>query len=498
MLDGERLVLSRLCASAGCRLLGMAGPNERAGATRPNVVLINCDDLGYGDLGCYGSKLHKTPAIDTLADGGMLFSDFYMAAPVCSASRAALLTGCYPPRIGFGLGVLFPGQRFGLDSGELSIARLLKGAGYATKAVGKWHCGDQPEFLPTRHGFDSYYGLPYSNDMGVQARRSDGSWEHVKAWMDAAGIAYPFPPLPLVADEEVVEEQPDQSTLTARYVEESVRFIRANANRPFLLYLAHIYVHVPIYVQERFARASRNGPYGAAVECIDWATAVLVRELRRLGIEENTLVIFTSDNGSRARGEGGSNYPLRGTKGTTWEGGMRVPCVARWPGRIPAGSTCSELATSMDLLPTIARACAAPMPEGHQIDGRDISELLAGRPGARSPHDAFFFYAGNNLEAVRAGRFKLHVAKAGSERLELYDLAEDPGETRDISAGNPALVAEMQEHVRRAREDLGDARLGIKGANVRGPGEVSDPAPLTTFDPSHPYYIAEYDLSDSG
>jgi arylsulfatase A-like enzyme len=467
----------------------------------PNIVLVNCDDLGYGDLGCYGSSRNETPHLDRLAAEGTLLTDFYMASPVCSPSRAALLTGCYPPRIGFGhfdgLPVLFPGQRYGLHPDEVTIAKVLSGTGYATKHVGKWHCGDQAPFLPTRHGFDGYYGIPYSNDMGRQ-RMPDDFPELEDAIAGALHIpGWRYPPLPLLHDDDVIEAQPDQASLTARFVEESVRFVRAHRDRPFFLYLAHIYVHLPIYVQERFARASRNGSYGAAVATIDWAAGVLLAELQQLGLDADTMVIFTSDNGSRARDEGGSNLPLRGTKGTTWEGGMRVPCIARWPGRIPAGATSATLTTAMDLFPTLAGVAAAPTPAGRTIDGRDILPVLLGDTDA-SPHEAFFYYSGCDLEAVRAGRWKLHVARDRETVEELYDLVDDVGETRDVHAEHPDVVATLLRHAERARAELGDERLGVEGAGVRPVGEVAQPTPLTTFDPYHPYYMAEYDLADRG
>ena len=464
---------------------------------RPNVVLINCDDLGWGDLGCYGSMLNKTPALDRLAAEGIRFDSFYVASPVCSPSRGALLTGCYPPRIGFGsfdgLPVLFPGQAIGLPATEISLARVLSDAGYRTQMIGKWHCGDQPDFLPTNHGFEHYFGLPYSNDMGRQ--------------VDRPTFLPEMPPLPLLIDGEVVEQQPDQSSLTERYVFEAVRFMRAVRDEPFFLYLAHMYVHVPIYVQERFARQSTNGPYGAAVESIDWATSVIVRELHALGLDDNTIVIFTSDNGSLGNNPspyggdraplGASNGPFRGTKGTTWEGGQRVPGIVRWPGRINAGRVSHEIVTAMDLYPTLAACCGTTVPNDRIVDGRDISPIWFDT-AATSPHGAFYYYWMNNLEAVRCGKWKLHFSKRQIEMCELYDLNADRGESNDVAAQHPDVVADLEAWAELARTSLGDARLGRVGADVRPVGRVDDPTPLTTYDADHPYYIAEYDLSDRG
>lgn len=464
---------------------------------RPNVVLINCDDLGYGDLGCYGSTRNDTPALDRLADEGVRFTDFYMASPVCSPSRAALLTGNYPPRVGFaefdGLPVLFPGQPLGLDPAEVTISSMLSAAGYATAHVGKWHCGDQPEFLPTRHGFDTSFGIPYSNDMGRQAPMENGF--DVMRYLREHGhdVAEEYPPLPLLLDDEVLEQQPDQASLTARFVSESVRFIRANHDRPFFLYFAHIYVHLPIYVQERFAAASRNGSYGAAVASIDWAADVLLAELRRLGLDDDTIVIFTSDNGSRARGEGGSNDPLRGTKGETWEGGMRVPCIVRWPGMATPGHTCDDVASALDLLPTLAAAAGASPTAA--VDGRDLTPLLGGSERGAEP---FFYYRGPHLEAVRDGRWKLHVARGGEPVVELYDLVVDVGETADVAAEHPDVVTRLRTVVDEMVAELGDARLEVDGNGVRACGQVADGVPLTEFDPTHPYYASEYDLADRG
>lgn len=454
---------------------------------RPNIILINCDDLGFGDLGCYGSAVNDTPHIDRLAAEGTRFTDFYMASGVCTPSRGAMLTGCYPGRIGFDdfsrAWVLFPGDPEGLSTDETTFASVCKRAGYATQMVGKWHCGDQSAFLPTRHGFDHYYGLPYSNDMGRQR-----------------GHAHPWPPLPLIRDEEVIEAQPDMASLTQRYVEESVRFIRDNRDGPFLLYFAHMYVHLPLIVPEHLAARSRNGAYGAAVMAIDWATGVLMHELDRLGIAEDTLILFTSDNGSKGPDFGGSNGSLRGHKGTTFEGGQRLPLLARWPGTVPAGRVCRELCASIDLLPTIA-ALSGGEPGALPIDGVDISGLLRGE-GA-TPREHFAYFCRSRLEAVRDARFKLFVGRYDRTRhpiemefqplCELYDLDNDIGETTDVAEAHPAVVARL----RAVADDL-IARIGPDGSERRPVGRVADPVPLTSYDPADPYFAAEYDLADSG
>ena len=464
-----------------------------AAGSRPNIVLINCDDLGYGDLGCYGSEHHDTPALDRLAAEGVRFTDFYAASPVCSPSRGALLTGCYPPRIGFGafdgLPVLFPGQPVGLGPTEVSLGRLLADAGYDTLMVGKWHCGDQPGFLPTDHGFDRYFGLPYSNDMGRQSGTAAGD----------DGEQPGYPPLPLLRDDEVVEQQPDQVTLTGRYLDEVLRFIGEHADdgdAPFFAYLAHMYVHLPIYVEERFAEASRNGRYGAAVASIDWVTGEILRRLEALGLDDRTIVVFTSDNGALDREPGGSNLPLRGSKGTTWEGGFRVPGIARWPGHIGAGRTSSEVVTAMDLYATFAALAGATLPADRVLDGRDLSGVLF--DGAASPHESFAYYWMDDLCAVRAGRWKLHLARHRQPVIELYDLVADPAESTDVAAEEPDVVADLSALAERHRRRLGDGRLGIVGEEVRSIGRVPAPRPLTTYDPAHPYFAAEYDLPDRG
>lgn len=462
---------------------------------RPNVILINCDDLGYGDLGCYGSQLNKTPALDQLANEGIRFTSFYMASPVCSPSRGALLTGCYPPRFSFGLfeglPVLFPGQAVGLPQTEISIARILRDVGYRTQMIGKWHCGDQDGFLPVNHGFEHYFGLPYSNDMGRQANHPDG-------------IPVP-PPLPLLLDGEVVEQQPDQASLTERYVQEAVRFMRDAQDDPFFLYLAHMYVHVPIYVTEERLSTSQNGVYGAAVESIDWATKVIMRELSDLGLDENTIVIFTSDNGSLAEKKiygtnvptGGSNQPLRGTKTTTWEGGQRVPTIVRWKGTIAPQQVNNELLTSMDLYPTLAHFCGAAVPNDRVIDGRDVSDIWLGN-STESPHESFVYYAGNTLEAIRDARWKLHFAKGKQEVFELYDLDNDVSESTNVYSENSEVVERLTALANEWRQELGDARLSLIGSGIRPIGRVESPRPLTTFDPNYPYVTAEYDLDHKG
>ncbi len=484
------------------------------GPTRPNILLINCDDLGYGDVGCYGSKHHHTPQLDRMAAEGVRLTDFYMASPVCTPSRGAMLTGCYPNRIGFddfdGVPVLFPGHSKGLHPEEKTVATLLREQGYATALVGKWHCGDQPPFLPTQHGFDQYFGLPYSNDMGRQAHPGRREWigDFEKRFDVSYGNGpdpetWSYPPLPLMRGEEVVQEQPDQAALTERYVGECVDFIRANKERPFFLYFAQMYVHLPVYVPEPFLKRSRNGRYGAAVEHVDWSVGVLLDELQRQGLDENTLVVFTSDNGSRARGEGGSNAPLRGTKATCWEGGQRVPMIARWPGVIPAGTVCSEVASAMDFLPTFVGLANGEPPPDRIIDGRDIFPLLHGDEGATSPHTAFYYFHHGSLHAVRRGRWKLHLCRRNESRervevCELYDLESDAGETTDLAADHTGVVKELTALADAARTELGDSRLAIKGTARRPVGEHRPNRPLTRYNPDHPYFAAEYDLADAG
>lgn len=453
-------------------------------ARQPNIILINCDDMGYGDLGCYGSTLNRTPVLDKMAENGARLTDFYMASPVCSPSRGGMMTGCYPPRIGFGSfdgqWVLFPGDGMGLSQSETTMPSLLKTAGYRTKIIGKWHCGDQPEFLPLQHGFDEYYGLPYSNDMGRQPGHADR------------------PPLPLIRDNEVLQQQPDQRALTERYVEQANDFIHQNKEGPFFLYLAHMHVHLPNYAPDRFVKQSQNGDYGACVECVDWATACLLNQLEKDGLSENTLVIFTSDNGSRGQ-NGGSNKPLRGQKGTTWEGGQRVPCILYWPGHIQPGTVVSGIVSSIDFLPTLCAIAGVTEKPANRTDGIDLSgNAIFGGSGEGPFRETFYYYCTNNLEAVRHQNWKLHVHKSDRPLRALYDLAQDMGEEEDVSAQHPEVVEKLEALLAECREDLGDELAGVQGKGVRPIGRVANPQPLTQYDEKHPYIVAMYDKNEVG
>lgn len=432
-------------------------------AAPPNVVIIFTDDQGYGDLSVYGAEGFETPHIDAMAEEGARFTDFYVPAPVCTPSRAALLTGSYPMRVELGNRVLFPYSNRGLNPDEVTLAELLKAEGYATGMAGKWHLGHHPPFLPGRQGFDSYFGIPYSNDMNAHYYRHQD---------------FLSPPLPLMRGEHIIERDPDQRYLTRRFTEEAVRFIQENKEDPFFLYVAHAMPHVPIYASEKFLDSTEHGLYGDVIAEIDWSVGQINQALEEAGVAENTLVIFTSDNGQapgdrRApQGEykGGSAGPLRGHKNTTWEGGMREPCVMRWPAKIPAGTLVTELATTMDILPTVAKLVGAPLPEV-TLDGRDILPLMTGEPGASSPHDVFYYYRDNRLQALRSGPWKLHVYRPeweGEVRDPLlYNLRDDIGETTDVAAEHPEVVADLRAKAETARRELGDAVTGQRGTGVR-------------------------------
>lgn len=448
----------------------------------PNIVLIYADDLGYADLGCYGARGYQTPNLDRMAREGTRFTDFYVAQAVCSASRAALLTGCYSNRVGI-LGALGPNARTGINASELTLAELCRqapGGPYATAAFGKWHLGNaatQPEFHPSRHGFDTFLGLPYSNDMWPNHPTARG-----------------YPPLPLVDGDHVAETNPDQSRLTTLYTERATQFIRGNRERPFFLYLAHSMPHVPLFVSDKFKGKTERGLYGDVIAEIDWSVGEVLKTLKKEGLDEKTLVIFASDNGPwLSYGEhSGSSGPLREGKGTSFEGGVRVPALFRWPGKIRPGTVSHEPAMTIDILPTVARLLNVPLPKERIIDGKDIWPLLAREKGAKSPHEALYIYWGGALEAVRSGKWKLHLpheyrtlnGKPGGRDGQpapytnakidtaLFDLEADPGETRDVAAEHPDVLRRLLELAEQAREDLGDTATGRRGKNLRPAGQV--------------------------
>ena len=443
-------------------------------AAKPNIIFILIDDMGYGDIGPFGSTKNHTPNLDRMALEGMKLTSFY-GAPVCTPSRAQVLTGCYAKRVSLPE-VIFPAARIGLNPKERTVADLLKSGGYATMCIGKWHVGDAPEVLPTRHGFDHYFGLPYSNDMGG---------EEAPAGTKQKGP----PPLPLVRDGQVIETLAprDQDRLIERYTDEALKFIRQNTTIPFFLYFPHTAVHVPIHPGKLFKSHSANGPYGDWVEELDWSVGAVMNMLRELKLADNTLVFFSSDNGPwlGLGNSSGSAGPLRGGKFSTFEGGVREPTIAWWPGRIPAGSTCDAVAGNIDLLPTFAALAGARLPSGVKIDGRNILPILFGRT-KDSQHAAYFYFNGNRLEAVRSGPWKLAIAcQAGTRKKSapppppfkpaLYNLDMDIGETTDVATEHPDIVASLQKYATEMDADLGAKKLG---PGVRPPYHVAKPTGL--------------------
>ncbi|RJP18381.1 MAG: arylsulfatase [Candidatus Omnitrophota bacterium] len=429
-----------------------------AGSRKPNIVLIFTDDQGYADLGLYGARGFTTPHLDQMGREGIRFTDFHVAQPVCGASRAALLTGCYPNRIGM-LGAPSHNSNHGISDGEMTIAEMLKQHDYAAAIFGKWHLGHHPPFLPTRHGFDEYFGLPYSNDMWPFHPENPGG----------------YPPLPLIEGETVIQENPDQAKLTTWYTERAVDFIERNQDKPFFLYVAHSMPHVPLFVSRKFKGKSEQGMYGDVIMEIDWSVGQILAAVKQCGLDNDTLVIFTSDNGPwLSYGDhAGCALPLREGKGTTWDGGQRVPCIMRWPGKIPAGAVCDEPAMTIDILPTLAELADCRLPD-HVIDGKSIWPLMAGAPNAETLHDALYFYWNDNLEAVRSGRWKLHfphkyrtlAGKPGGvggvpakyEQAEtgiaLYDMKTDIGEQTNLAERYPDIVNCLAERGKRFDEQL--------------------------------------------
>ena len=425
----------------GLALTTAAGRPAQAQKQRPpNFVIIFCDDLGYGDLSCYGAEKIKTPNLDQMAREGVKFTDFYVTASVCTPSRASLLTGRYQVRSGL-TRVLFPFSKTGIEAQEITLAEALKERGYATACIGKWHLGHLPPFLPTRHGFDYYYGIPYSNDMHSK-RRGD-------------------PPIPLMRNEEIIEQPAVQETLTERYTAEAIRFIREHKDEPFFVYLPHTMPHVPLYASQRFRGTSARGLYGDVVETIDWGVGEILKALRQEGLAENTLVIFTSDNGPWLikKENGGSAGPLRAGKGTVYEGGVREPFIAWWPGTIPAGRVCKQPAISMDLFPTFLKLAGGRPSRERRLDGRNILGLLTGE-GRRRGETEFFFYRGQQLGAMRSGKWKLHLpgrVRNQDRPAELYDLKADLGERTNLAKQRPKLLERL---LARAREFDAEAKAG--------------------------------------
>jgi arylsulfatase A len=449
----------------------------------PNFVIIFMDDMGYADIGPFGADGYETPHLNQMADEGRSFTDFYVTQAVCSASRAGLMTGCYNVRVGI-RGALGPGARIGLNQDEVTIAEICKQKDYATACYGKWHLGHHHKFLPKQHGFDDYFGLPYSNDMwpyhpNVRHLPMD---ERLKRW----------PHLPLIDGNDIVDSEvspKDQEQLTTQYTERAVSFIETHKDEPFLVYLPHSMVHVPLYVSDKFRGKSEQGLFGDVMMEVDWSVGQILDTLRKHELDKNTLVIFTSDNGPwLSYGDHcGSAGPLREGKGTMFDGGCRESCIMWWPGTIPAGSRCNEPAMTIDILPTIAKLIDAELPN-HTIDGKDIWPLIAGEDNATSPHEAYYFYYGNQLQAIRSGKWKLHFphqyrtmagqpggtggipTKYSQARigLELFNLADDIGETTNIADDHPNIVARLSQLAAVIRVELGDQQQRGVGNRTSG------------------------------
>ena len=474
-------------------------PNTQLPNTQlPNIVLIFTDDQGYGDVGCFGATDVKTPNMDRLAKEGRQFTDFYVAQAVCTASRAALMSGCYPNRVSMS-GALNHTSTVGIHPDEWLLPEMLKEKGYASIILGKWHLGTVKEFAPLPNGFDQFLGIPYSND--------NTKYHPV--------LHATMPPLPFYDGEKVIEEDPDQAVFTRRFTERAVAFIEGNKDRPFFLYMPHVMPHVPIFASEKFVGTSARGLYGDVIEELDWSVGQVLDTLKKHSLDEKTLVIFMSDNGPfLSYGDhAGSNGPLREGKLTSFEGGVRTPCLMRWPGKIPAGTKCSEPAATIDLLPTITALVDGRMSE-RKIDGKDIRPLLFGEDGARSPHEALCFYAGGELQAVRSGDWKLHFEhdyltvagppgrngkpsnfenlkpesitqsvihgiasrhgyKVAHIPLSLFNMTTDPGEQHNVADQHPEIVAQLTKLAEPIRAELGDKLTGTIGREVRAAGDVA-------------------------
>jgi arylsulfatase A-like enzyme len=466
-----------------------------AESERPNLIIINIDDLGYGEISPFGGRI-ATPELDRMATEGRKLTSHY-AAPVCSPSRAALMTGCYPKRVLPVPHVLFPAGAVGLTTEARTLAEVLRAGGYATAMIGKWHLGDQAPFLPTRRGFERYYGLPYSNDMGpggdgvkndlvvgAAVAKAEGGAKAGKAPAakakanppvdDETGVRGNQPPLALLEGDKVVGRVriPEQIDLMRRYTERAVAYIREPREKPFFLYLAPNAVHFPRYPRAEYVGRSGQGLLGDWIREMDWSVGEVLAALRATGLDRRTLVIFTSDNGGPVQ-QGAVNRPLRGSKGTTWEGGMRVPTIAWWPGKVPAGTETGAITSMMDVLPTFAALARVPLAAGERIDGVDLGPLLVGEPVV-PPRNTFFYFNGLKLEAIRHGGWKLHLGTG-----QLYNLVADVGEAQDVAASNPDVVARLRAVAEPMRADLGWEGVG---PGCRPLARVAEPKPLIAVD----------------
>lgn len=459
-------------------VLGIFGFAGHA-ADYTNIVLINLDDVGYGDFSFNGAYGYQTPHIDKMASEGMRFTHFLACQPISGASRAGLLTGCYPNRIGFS-GAPGPGSDYGIHPDEMTLGELLKQKNYSTAIYGKWHLGDAHQFMPLQNGFDEYYGLPYSNDM----------WP----FHPQQGEIFNFPDLPTYEGNEIIGYNTDQSRFTTDYTTRTIEFITKNRNKPFFIYLAHSMPHVPLAVSDKFKGKSEQGLFGDVMMELDWSVGEVLRTLRELGLEENTLVILTSDNGPWANygNHAGSAAGLREAKATTFDGGNRVPCIMYWKGKIQPGTTCNKLASNIDVLPTLAEISGAPLP-ARKIDGVSLTPLMRGEKEA-NPRESFVYYFNrNDLEAVTDGMFKLvfphryvtygayvpgndgqpgQLTNIDLKKAELYDLRRDPGERYDVLSQYPEVAAKLMRIADQKRSELGDNLTRVKGTERREAGKT--------------------------
>ena len=470
-----------------CVSLSFCSPAAAQAKRPPNIIHIVGDDIGYDDFGCFGSKIMLTPNIDKLAKEGMRFTSFYAPHPYCTPTRAALMTGCYAQRVGLP-SVLFPNNKTGLHASEITIAHLLKRLGYRTTLIGKWHLGHLTQFLPTSVGFDEFLGIPYPNDHGPE-----------RLTFTEPKVTRGFPPIPLIRNDKVIESPAQLASLPDRFTAEAVKFIGENKERPFFLHLSNIETHIPWLVTRQFQFKSKAGLFGDAVQCFDWTVGQVMEALAKHGLEKNTLVVVSTDNGRLRNastelegiyGHAGTVDPtlpsiLRGGKGQSrYEGGVRVPCVMRWPAKIAAGSQCDEATAGFDLYTTFAKVAGGDIPSDRIIDGKDLTPLMLGEKGAKSPHKAFYFYENYNLVAVRAGKWKMVLPggpkgkKEGAGKKDvpgarqLYDLEADLGEKNDVAASQPKVIEQLNAVVDAARADLGDNLTKNEGKNRRPPGEA--------------------------